>query len=134
VLTLLRVHQSATQAVLHSDKQYSKEEYLTLLPQIRAHMEKSDEWGMFFPIDLSPFAYNETMAQQDFPLKEDGRAEVRLAMGDESQMTTGKETIAWEKIPPAHSRMYPIRSPKKSSRARRAVEHTKIILQELAFP
>jgi len=31
-------------------------------------MRKTDEWGEFFPVALSPFAYNETVAQEYFPL------------------------------------------------------------------
>ena len=52
------------------NKQYSEEEYTRLVPKIIEHMQSTGEWGEFFPIDLSPFAYNETMAQQYFPLSE----------------------------------------------------------------
>ena len=31
-------------------------------------MQKTGEWGQFFPIEISPFAYNETVAQEFFPL------------------------------------------------------------------
>ncbi len=34
-------------------------------------MKKTGEWGQFFPKALSPFAYNETTAQEYFPLKEE---------------------------------------------------------------
>jgi len=51
------------------NKQYSKEEYEKIVPQIIAHMQKSDEWGQFFPMRrISPFGYNQTMAQEYFPL------------------------------------------------------------------
>jgi Zn ribbon nucleic-acid-binding protein len=62
------------------NKQYSKEEYFTLREKIIEHMKKTPlnppltrgrqamEWGEFFPIELSPFAYNETVAQEYFPL------------------------------------------------------------------
>ena len=49
------------------NRQYSKEEYKALLPKIIEHMKKNSEWGEFFPILLSPFAYNETMAHQFYP-------------------------------------------------------------------
>jgi hypothetical protein len=55
------------------NKQYTKEEYESLVPKIIAHMRKTGEWGEFFPVTLSPFAYNETLAQDFFPLL---RAEV----------------------------------------------------------
>ncbi|MDA2935591.1 hypothetical protein MYX06_00010 [Patescibacteria group bacterium AH-259-L05] len=59
------------------NKQYSKEEYEKLVPQIIGHMntmpytDKKDriyKYGEFFPAELSPFAYNETIAQEYFPL------------------------------------------------------------------
>ncbi|MFC1810180.1 hypothetical protein ACFLZH_01650 [Patescibacteria group bacterium] len=51
------------------NKQYSKEEYEKLVPQIIEHMKKTGEWGEFFQIKYSPFAYNETVAQEYFPLE-----------------------------------------------------------------
>lgn len=53
------------------NKQYSKEEYEELLPRIIEHMKKTGEWGEGFPIEFSPFAYNETMAQDHFPLSKE---------------------------------------------------------------
>ncbi len=53
------------------NKQYTKEEYERLVPQIIAAMRKAGEWGEFFPVELSPFAYNETVAQEYFPLSKD---------------------------------------------------------------
>lgn len=58
------------------NKQYSKEEYLNLVPKIIQHMKDMPyinreglvyRYGEFFPSDLSPFAYNETIAQEYFP-------------------------------------------------------------------
>ncbi|MFH0820457.1 MAG: zinc-ribbon domain containing protein [Candidatus Peregrinibacteria bacterium] len=53
------------------NKQYSKEEYEKLLPKIIEHMRATKEWGEFFPVTLSPFAYNESVAQRYFPLTKD---------------------------------------------------------------
>jgi hypothetical protein len=50
------------------NKQYSKEEYEKLVPKIIGHMQKTFEWGEFFPTSISPFAYNETVAQEYFPM------------------------------------------------------------------
>jgi hypothetical protein len=50
------------------NKQYSEEEYFKLRDKIIAHMKEIGEWGEFFPIEMSPFAYNETVAQEYFPL------------------------------------------------------------------
>ncbi len=50
------------------NKQYSKKEYLELKDKIIEHMRKTKEWGEYFPANVSPFAYNESMAQDYFPL------------------------------------------------------------------
>ncbi|MEK7546683.1 MAG: hypothetical protein AAB536_00670 [Patescibacteria group bacterium] len=59
------------------NKQYTKEEYEELLPRIIKHMNDMPyvdskgrvyKYGEFFPPELSPFAYNETIAQEYFPL------------------------------------------------------------------
>ena len=55
------------------NKQYTKAEYEELLPEIIAHMnempyvdkkERVYKYGEFFPAELSPFSYNETIAQE----------------------------------------------------------------------
>lgn len=53
------------------NKQYTKEEYEKLVPKIIEHMKQTSEWGEFFPLIDSPFAYNETLAQEFFPLSKD---------------------------------------------------------------
>ncbi len=62
------------------NKQYSKEEYEKLVPKIIKHMDqmpyidkkgKTYKYGEFFPTELSPFAYNESIAQEYFPLTKD---------------------------------------------------------------
>ncbi len=59
------------------NKQYSKEEYKELVPRIIEQMSKipyvdrkgaSYSYGEFFPSEFSPFSYNETIAQEYFPL------------------------------------------------------------------
>ena len=53
------------------NKQYSPEDWKTMKAKIVEHMKKNGEWGEFFPITISPFAYNETVAQDYFPLTKD---------------------------------------------------------------
>jgi hypothetical protein len=53
------------------NKQYSKEDYLILKEKIIEHMRSTKEWGEYFPGKFSPFAYNESMAQDYFPLSKD---------------------------------------------------------------
>jgi|TARA_Y100000310_G_scaffold87892_1_gene84804 hypothetical protein len=50
------------------NKQYSKEEYEKQVSKIIEHMKETGEWGEFFSITSSPFAYNETMAQEYFSM------------------------------------------------------------------
>ncbi|EKD30201.1 MAG: hypothetical protein ACD_78C00121G0003 [uncultured bacterium (gcode 4)] len=50
------------------NRQYTKEEYEELIPKIIEHMQEAWEWWEFFPSNLSPFGYNETVAQEYFPL------------------------------------------------------------------
>lgn len=53
------------------NKQYTKEEYEQLLPRIIEHMKSTGEFGEFFPIELSTYAYNETVAHEYFPLSKE---------------------------------------------------------------
>ena len=66
------------------NKQYSKEEYVKLRGKIMVDMSENpyvDEqgrvyrYGEFLPTAMSPFAYNETIAQDFFPLTEKGALE-----------------------------------------------------------
>lgn len=50
------------------NKQYSEEEYRKLIPKIIEHMKKVGEYGENFPVPVSPFAYNETIANEWFPM------------------------------------------------------------------
>jgi len=62
------------------NKQYTKEEYEELVPRIIAHMDEmfykdhlGKEWryGSTFPLDMHAFAYNETIAQELFPISKE---------------------------------------------------------------
>lgn len=53
------------------NKQYAREEYEKIVPKIIEHMQSSGEYGEYFPITLSPFAYNDSIASDEFPLKRD---------------------------------------------------------------
>lgn len=50
------------------NKQYTKEEYGALVTKIKEKLLQDAEYGEFFPIATSPFGYNETTAQEFFPL------------------------------------------------------------------
>ncbi|MEK7134610.1 MAG: hypothetical protein AAB819_02720 [Patescibacteria group bacterium] len=62
------------------NKQYSKGEYEDLVPKIKQHMQDMPyidkqgrvyTYGEFFPMEFSPLAYNETVAQEYFSLTKD---------------------------------------------------------------
>lgn len=61
------------------NKQYSKDEYLKLLPKIKKHMDDMPyvdaqgrvyKYGEFFPFDMSSYGYAQTQAFDYFPLTE----------------------------------------------------------------
>lgn len=49
------------------NKQYSREEYFSLRQRIIEHMQRGGEYGEFFPMEHSLFAYNESVAQEYYP-------------------------------------------------------------------
>jgi hypothetical protein len=62
------------------NKEYTKEEYEELMPKIIQHMKdmpyvdkngRAHTYGDFFPTELSYFDYNETSAQEFFPLTQE---------------------------------------------------------------
>ena len=50
------------------NKPYAPEEYKRLRQRLIEHMQRTGEYGKFFPLALCPFAYNETVAMDYFPL------------------------------------------------------------------
>ena len=62
------------------NKRYSKEEFFKLRDEIRKHMDEMPyidkqgriyKYGEFFPPEFSPFAYNDTITSEHFPLTKD---------------------------------------------------------------
>jgi hypothetical protein len=50
------------------NKQYLRNEYEDLVARIIGHMQKTGEWGEFYPVGLSMYPYNLTLAQDYFPM------------------------------------------------------------------
>ena len=101
---------SAEHCILN--KQYSKEEYEKLRAQIifdmneRPYIDKKGaiyKYGEFFPTELSYFKYNESEAQDAFPLSKEEIEQKGWAWQDQLQMTKGKETLQPNQIPDAIS-------------------------------
>ena len=88
------------------NKQYSEEEYGKLTAKIKKHMDEMPyvdsnrriyKYGEFFPIEISPVAYNESMAQEYFPLTK----EEAMAQGyrwKDMEERNYKVTIPWDKL------------------------------------
>jgi len=89
------------------NKQYSKEEYFKLLPKIIKQMQdmpyvdvigRSYNFGECFPTEISPFAYNETIAFEEEPMTKDKI----LSLGyrwREAEVKTYTPTIKIDSIP-----------------------------------
>jgi len=82
------------------NKQYTKEEYEKLVSKIIEHMQKTWEWWEFFPANLSPFWYNETVAQEYFPLKKEEIINQNFNYSDyEAPFLKVEKIIPTEKLP-----------------------------------
>ena len=89
------------------NRQYTKSEYEALLPKIIAHMDampytdkrgKTYPYGEFFPAELSPFGYNETVAQEHWPLTRQ-EAEAQGYVWRESKEKNHQITLAPADLP-----------------------------------
>ncbi len=85
------------------NKKYSKDEYFALIEKIKEHMIKMPyinpyghvyRYGEFFPPEFSHFGYNETSANEFFPLSKTNAVNSGFNWQDNTQKTTGKETIS----------------------------------------
>ncbi len=89
------------------NKQYSKEEYQQILPKIIKHMNevpftdgggRKYGYGEFFPIELSPHAYNETIAQEYYALTKEDAGKKNFAWREDAKK--GYEvTVSPENLP-----------------------------------
>jgi hypothetical protein len=89
------------------NKQYTKEEYFKLREQIISHMNEMPyldkngneyRYGEFFPIETCPFGYNETTAQEFFPLTKN-EALARGYRWREAEKKDYKPTILTKNLP-----------------------------------
>ncbi len=89
------------------NKQYTKEEYESLVPKIIQHMKdmpyidkegRSYSFGEFFPPELSPFGYNETIAQDYFPINKE-EAESKGYLWRDYTPNTYQTTINGDDLP-----------------------------------
>lgn len=89
------------------NRQYTKEEYLELVPKIISHMNSMPytdkkgnvyKYGEFFPSELSPLAYNETPAGDYYPLIKEQALEANLIWQDKEK-SNYTVTMPTDKIP-----------------------------------
>ena len=89
------------------NKQYSKEEYEKMIPKIKEHMNEMPytdkqgnvyKYGEFFPTELSPFGYNITPAQEEFPLTKEQAEEKGYTWIDKPR-NTYQSTIKAKDLP-----------------------------------
>ncbi|MDC0506163.1 hypothetical protein OAN96_01060 [Candidatus Gracilibacteria bacterium] len=82
------------------NKQYTKEQYYELLSTIIAHMQDVGEWGEFFPADMSPWGYNESHANDYFPLNKKQARESGFNWSDyQAPLPKVDKTIPANKLP-----------------------------------
>ena len=68
------------------NKQYTKEEYESTVAKIIAHMKQTGEWGEYFPMSISVFGYNETLANDYFPLNKEQATALGAKWQDDDRM------------------------------------------------
>ncbi|MCA9356194.1 hypothetical protein KC852_01590 [Candidatus Nomurabacteria bacterium] len=81
------------------NKQYTKEEYCKFKNIIIEDLKSKDLYGLMMPPELAPFAYNETIGQDNFPMTKEETLRLGFRWEEDIQQTKGKETIAYEQIP-----------------------------------
>lgn len=80
------------------NKKYSKEEYGRLRERIVQDMRQRGEYGEFFPAALSPFGYNETIANDEWPMTREEVLAAGWRWGEEAAGMRGKETKQWDDV------------------------------------
>jgi hypothetical protein len=81
------------------NKTYSKEKYYELKEKIITELKNDKTYGQFFPASLAPFAYNETLAHDFFPLTKNEAIKRGFRWEDKTTGTYGKETNKKGEVP-----------------------------------
>jgi hypothetical protein len=81
------------------NKRYSEEEYRKIRTHIVEELMWSGVYGLSLPPQVSSFAYNETIGQDNLPLSREEALAQGLGWQDDIQATKGQETMPLEKIP-----------------------------------
>ncbi len=81
------------------NKKYTKEEYQKIKNNITKELKDKNIYGDFFPTELSFFAYNETIGQDNMPMTKEETIKQGFRWEDNIQKTKRKETLKPEEIP-----------------------------------
>ena len=81
------------------NKQYTKEKYHELKGKIEEQLKQEGTYGQYFPPELAPFGYNETLAHDFFPLTKEEALKRGFSWQDKTTGTYNKETIKNGEIP-----------------------------------
>ncbi len=81
------------------NKEYGKAEYEEIKEHITKELTDLGIHGLMMPPGIAPFAYNETIGQDNIPMTKEEVLEYGFRWEDDIQMTKGKETLNPEKIP-----------------------------------
>lgn len=81
------------------NRQYDKNDFENIRNQIINQLKAISDWGEFFPPELSTFGYNESAAQEQFPLDKEEALAAGYKWEDHPRGTYGKETKKWEDVP-----------------------------------
>src|SRR5262249_29206009 len=82
------------------NKKYTPEAYEKLATKIIEHMQRTGEYGEFFPTKFSPFGYNETTASEYFPLtKEQSLAKGWKWIDEKNESATNAKKIPGASLP-----------------------------------
>ncbi len=70
-----------------------------LVPQIIENLKASGDWGSFFPIWMSPFGYNESIANEYMPLTKKEALAKGFTWRDDIPRTIGQENCQNKDLP-----------------------------------
>ena len=78
---------------------YSENDYHILRQKIIAELKKDGAYGLYMPPELSPWSYNETLAQENYPLTKEEAKDQGFRWEDNIPRSRNKETLKIEDIP-----------------------------------
>lgn len=111
------------------NKQYEPAEYLRLKQKIVSNMKSQKEYGEYFPSSSSPYAYNETVAHDFYPLNK----EEALSKGFMWKDKNPKEYLPQNYDIPDHIRNVPDSITKEILSCQHCRRNYKLITQEFKF-